>query len=94
MAYNNNFIHQPSGNPHSILGTQAAFVPDASDFPAFSDVSSQNNATNSQQQENLGGMTAPIQDNLMKADSAEFNPFAMPGAKEQFPDLDQAFGAG
>ncbi len=94
MAYNNNFNHQSSANPYSIPGTQAAFAQGAGDFPSLSDVSSQNNATNSQQQENLGGMTAPIQDNLMKADSAEFNPFAMPGAKEQLPDLDQAFGAG
>jgi hypothetical protein len=98
MAYNN--INQQSFIP----GSQAAFTPGTNDFPSFGSEGSQNNAANSQQQVSLGGISAVANDNPFASSSTtEFNPFNIsaikefvPGnaiIKEEFPDLDQAFGA-
>ena len=99
MAYNN-INQQSSGQQHFIPGSQAAFTPGTNDFPSFGGEGSQNNAANSQQQVSLGGIPAVANDNPFAKSSAEFNPFAskefVPGnaiIKEEFPDLDQAFGA-
>ena len=96
MAYNNNFNPQGSGQQYSILGSHAAYTQGKNDFPSLGGDGSQNNAANSQQQSSLGGTPVVAADNLfasmnLKETSKEFV-FGNPIIKEEFPDLDQAFG--
>ncbi len=99
MAYNNVNL-QSSGQQYFIPGSQAAFTPEENDFPSFGDKGSKNNAANSQKQVNSVGMTKLANENLFANYSTEFKlnaqtskEFDPRNFKEEFPDLDQAFGA-
>ena len=97
----NNVNKKSSGQQHSIPGLQVAFTPGgANDFPSFGDEGSKNQAANSQQQMSLGSITKLAYESPDENDE-EFNQIQSqehfePGdaiPKEEFPDLDQAFGA-
>ena len=92
-----NFNPTSSGQQQIIPGLQVgSFTQTDSNFPTFDGEAPKNTEADSQQQVSSSGM---------HTDSFSFNPFASaatgasvflpPGAihKEEFPDLDQAFGA-